>query len=102
MKYTLYDGVNDRTKRFGTIFTLYYLFNLIIVNSIFSFNGIEFTYQVIPRFYQTFIESGVVKIHLVLGSPKERPVNTPNGVQSQIDCPSSSIEYHFSNGIQVK
>ncbi|RGB32494.1 LIM-domain binding protein [Rhizophagus diaphanus] len=77
MKYTLHDSVNNRTKRF------------------------EFTYQVIPRFYQTFIESGVVKIHLVLGSPKERTVNTPNGVQSQVDCPYSSIEYHFANGIQV-
>uniref|UniRef100_A0A1D1ZLC1 Uncharacterized protein C30B4.03c n=1 Tax=Anthurium amnicola TaxID=1678845 RepID=A0A1D1ZLC1_9ARAE len=77
MKYMLFDDVNSRSRRF------------------------EFTYQVIPRFYQTFFESGVVKIQLVLGIPSERPINTPNGVQSQVDCPSSSIEYHFANGIQV-
>ncbi|RIA97080.1 LIM-domain binding protein [Glomus cerebriforme] len=78
MKYTLNDEINNKTKRF------------------------EFTYQVIPRFYQTFIESGVVKIQLVLGFPRERLVNTSSGgVQFQVECQSSSIEYHFANGIQV-
>ncbi|CAG8727449.1 3661_t:CDS:2 [Cetraspora pellucida] len=54
----------------------------------------EIKYQVIPRFYQTFIESGVIKIQLILGNPRPSQYN-------QVVCPSASIVYHYRNGIQV-
>ncbi|KAG9290369.1 hypothetical protein G9A89_007100 [Geosiphon pyriformis] len=57
----------------------------------------ELKYPVIPRFYQTFFESGVTSIQLILGSPKEQTIN--NGCR--LDCPKASMVYHYENGSQV-
>ncbi|CAG8706491.1 4833_t:CDS:2, partial [Dentiscutata heterogama] len=54
----------------------------------------EIKYQVIPRFYQTFFESGVMRIQLVLGHPRPSQY-------AQVECPSASIVYYYGNGIQV-
>lgn len=82
------------------LFILYYFINVKCILT-FSINWIELPYQVIPRFYQTFFESGVAKIQLILGNPRERNITTSNGVQFLVECMSASIEYHFANGIQV-
>ncbi|CAG8684672.1 23462_t:CDS:2 [Gigaspora margarita] len=54
----------------------------------------EIKYQVIPRFYQTFFESGVMRIQLILGHPRF-------GQYAQVECPLASIVYYYGNGTQV-
>ncbi|CAI2167109.1 18331_t:CDS:2 [Funneliformis geosporum] len=63
----------------------------------------ELKYHIIPRFYLTFYESGIEKIQIILGNPKETtsaPNGTSNSIQTIIDCTSASIVYHFRNGAQ--
>ncbi|CAG8434129.1 4737_t:CDS:2 [Ambispora gerdemannii] len=74
MKYTL---CNERTDNIGKTY--------------------ELKYPVIPRYYQTFFESGVTSIQLILGSPKEQDMG--NGCQ--LDCPKASMVYYYENGSQV-
>ncbi|CAG8514470.1 13969_t:CDS:2 [Funneliformis mosseae] len=79
MKYTLHNIKNNDKKKY------------------------ELKYHVIPRFYLTFFESGIEKIQIILGNPKETigPIGNLNGIQTIIDCTSASIVYHFRNGVQV-
>ncbi|CAG8704077.1 7_t:CDS:2, partial [Acaulospora morrowiae] len=58
----------------------------------------EIKYQLIPRFYQTFFESGVTKIQLILGITQES-IQHNNGIL--VECKSASIMYHYENGMQV-